>query len=94
MLSSQIQVGSTITNGECAVRVTECHEAGWKGIFISLSSGRLTGTTCLVPIEELSIWQPVAWEWTALEGAGIEHRYVWIADGRALEHQVRTAEWV
>jgi hypothetical protein len=49
---------------------------------------------CLVPIEELACWQPVPWEWTPLESAGIEHRYVWSADCRALEHEIRTAERV
>jgi hypothetical protein len=95
MLSSEVQIGSTVTNGESAVRVTgRAKSDGWIGIFISLGSGKLTGTECLVPIEELAVWQPVPWEWTALEGAGIEHRYVWSANCQVLEHEIRTAERV
>jgi hypothetical protein len=95
MLSSEVQVGTTITDGEKAVRVTrQFGRDGWVGIYISFRSGKLTGMECLVPIEELACWQPVPWEWTPLESAGIEHRYVWSADCRALEHEIRTAERV
>lgn len=91
MLSSEVVIGMTITDGSKATRVTErAGKDGWVGLYISFSSGRLTGMPCLVPIEELHHWQPVAWEWTALADAGVEHRYVWSADLRSLEHQVRS----
>lgn len=82
-----VQVGSTITDGACAVRVTEQAGDSWIGIYISFGSGDLTGVT--VQVDDPRLWHHVPFEWTELPGAKLEHRYVWSADWRRLEHEVR-----
>lgn len=92
METREIQDGSTITNGECAVRVTEPshgYEPGWLGLYISLAGGSMTGTPCIIPEADLAHYRHVPFEWRELEAAGIEERYVWRQDCRALVHEIR-----
>lgn len=91
MRTGEIQVGSTITNGNGAVRVTarSTGDPGWLGKYISLGGGSLTGVPCLVQESDLQFWRHVPFEWAPIPDARIEERYVWSADLRALEHEVR-----
>jgi hypothetical protein len=93
-----VQVGSTITNGSSCIRVTERVEKdarwgtpGWRGMCIPLEAfGGNAGTTQFVPDYLLTGWYHVPFEWRPCVGGGVEERYVWTADWRRLQRQVRT----
>ena len=89
-----LQPGTTIVKNGHAVRLTHRSESGdgWIGTYISLTNGAMTGTDCLVEDESLPHYQPVPWEWTELEGSGLEHRYVWADGWRTLKHETRAAQ--
>jgi len=95
-----IQVGSTITNGSSAMRVTERVErdarwgtAGWRGLNIALEQfGGNTGSTGFVPDYLLTGWYHVPFEWRPCIGGGVEERYVWSANWTHLQREVRRIE--
>jgi|SRR6187549_1210838 len=97
MTTLAVQVGSTITNGSSALRVTERVDkdprwgtSGWRGTNISLEAfGGNTGTTGFVPDYLLTGWYHVPFEWRAVIGGGAEERYVWQKDYRHLIREVR-----
>lgn len=91
MITEEIQVGSTITDGECSMRVTGRQDGEWIGIYISHSTGTMTGTGVVVFDDQLWHWRHVPFEWREVPQAGIEERYVWSADWRRLEHEVRSS---
>lgn len=96
---TDVQPGSTITNGASAVRLTaqvpaegRWGIAGWSGLNISLEpSGDGTGGLVFLPDYLVRQWRAVAWEWQPLGDSGIEHRYVWADDLRSLRHETRHA---
>lgn len=102
MTTLEIQVGSTITNGSSAMRVTERVESeprwrvpGWRGLNIGLERfGGNTGSTGFVPDYLLSGWYHVPFEWRALPGGAVEERYVWSANWTHLQREVRKAPTV
>lgn len=100
MTALAVQVGSTITNGSSAMRVTERVErearwgtAGWRGLNIGLERfGGNTGTTGFVPDHLLTGWYHVPFEWRPCIGGGVEERYVWSANWTHLQREVRRIE--
>lgn len=95
----EVQVGSTITNGSSCIRVTERVErdtrwgtAGWRGLSIPLEAfGGNAGMSEFVPDYLLTGWYHVPFEWRPCVGGGVEERYVWSADWRRLQREVRRA---
>lgn len=95
-----IQVGSTIMNGSSALRVTarvarnprwRC--AGWEGINIPLEQfGGNPNTLGFVPDYVISSWRHVPFEWAPCPGGQVEERYVWSANWRFLQREVRRVE--
>jgi hypothetical protein len=96
----EIQVGSTITNGSSALRITERAEKdpawgtpGWRGICIPLEQyGGNRGMTEFIPDYLARNWQHVPFEWRPVVGGGVEERYVWAAGYRWLQREVRRIE--
>jgi hypothetical protein len=84
-----VQVGSTITNGICAVRVTGRESGMWTGLYISFGSGDMSGVPTAIPDGDLWPWRHVPFEWAELPGSQLEHRYVWSPDWRRLQHEIR-----
>ena len=97
MTALEVQVGSTISNGSSCIRVTERVEkdarwgtAGWRGLCIPLEAfGGNAGSSEFVPDYLLSGWYHVPFEWRPCVGGGVEERYVWTADWRRLQREVR-----
>lgn len=97
MKTEDVQVGSTITNGSSALRITERVQKdtrwgtiGWRGIHVSLEEfGGMTGTTGFIADYLLGSWDHVPFEWRALPGGGVEERYVWTPGYRHLQREVR-----
>jgi hypothetical protein len=97
MTALQVQVGSTITNGSIAVRVTERVERntrwgvpGWQGLSIPLEQfGGNPGLSEFVPDYLLSGWYHVPFEWRPVVGGSLEERYVWAPGWRYLQREVR-----
>lgn len=97
MKTEDIQVGSTITNGSEALRITEkvikdvrWGTPGWRGINIPTEQyGGNPGTTSFVPDYLVGSWCDVPFEWTPCTGGGVEERYVWTPDWRRLQREVR-----
>lgn len=88
-----IQVGSTITDGACAVRVIGRWDRGWEGVYISLNPpGSMTGAEVLVPDDRLAAWRHVPYEWTPLPEVAMEERYVWDLSWRFLVREVRPVQ--
>lgn len=93
-------MGSIITDGSSALRVIERVEKdprwgtpSWRGLNISLEQfGGNTGTTSTVADYLLGSWRHVPFEWSPVTGGGLEERYVWTADWRQLQRQVRRIE--
>lgn len=91
-------VGSTVTNGISALRLTSREEkdprwktSGWRGMNVPLEEyGGNPGTTAFIPDYLLSSWRHVPFEWTPVVGGGLEERYVWSSDWRRLQREVRT----
>jgi hypothetical protein len=102
MDTSEVQVGSTITNGSSALRITERVERdprwgtpSWRGMCIPLEAfGGNPGTTSTVPDYLLGSWSHVPFEWRRVVGGELEERYVWSADWRRLQREVRPAPGV
>jgi hypothetical protein len=100
MTGIEVQVGSTVTNGSSALRITERVEkdarwgtSGWRGICIPLEQfGGNPGMSDFIPDYLVSNWHHVPFEWEPLVGGGVEHRYVWSSDWRWLQHEVRRAQ--
>lgn len=92
-----VQIGSTITNGDEALRITErvqrdsrWRASGWRGANIGLEEfGGNVGMTSFVPDYLLSGWRHVPFEWERITGGRIEERYVWAAGYRRLQREVR-----
>lgn len=97
MDTSEVQVGSTITNGSSALRITERVDKdprwgtpSWRGLCIALEEfGGNTGTTDTVPDYLLGSWSHVPFEWRPVTGGDLEERYVWTPDWRRLQREVR-----
>lgn len=97
MAALVVQVGSTITNGASALRITERVDKcpgwgtpGWRGLNIALEQfGGNTGTASFVPDYLLSGWRHVPFEWSPCVGAAVEERYVWSPDFSRLVREVR-----
>jgi hypothetical protein len=92
----QIQVGSTITNGSSAIRVTERAEKdarwgtpGWRGLPIPFDGYPVVRD--FVSDHEVVNWRHVPFEWTEYAGSGVEERYVWTDGWRRLQREVRRA---
>jgi hypothetical protein len=100
MDTAEVQVGSTITNGSSALRITErvAHDRrwgtpSWRGMCIPLEAfGGNPGTTDTVPDYLLGSWHHVPFEWRPVTGGALEERYVFSADWRRLQREVRRAE--
>lgn len=96
----EIQVGSTITNGSSAIRVTERVEkdpiwqaSGWRGLDIPLEAfGGNPGTTSFVPDYIARSWRHVPFEWTPVVGGQVEERYVWAPGWRHLQREIRRSQ--
>lgn len=93
-----IQIGSTLTNGSSALRVTERVERdpqykapGWRGINIALEEfGGNPGTSTFVPDYLLTSWRHVPFEWAPVLGSrNLEERYVWARGYRNLQRELR-----
>jgi hypothetical protein len=97
MSALMVQVGSTITNGSSALRVTKRIERnprwgtpGWEGINVPLEQfGGNPGTTGFVPDYLVRNWRHVPFEWAPCVGSAVEERYVWSYDWRWLQREVR-----
>ena len=97
MDTADVQVGSTITNGSSALRITERVDKdprwgtpSWRGLCIPLEAfGGNAGMTDTVPDYLLGSWSHVPFEWRPVTGGHLEERYVWTADWRRLDRQVR-----
>lgn len=97
MDTSEVQVGSTITNGSSALRITRRVERdrrwgtpSWEGMCIPLEMfGGNPGMTDTVPDYLLGSWRHVPFEWTPVTGGALEERYVWTPDWRRLQREVR-----
>lgn len=98
MNTKDVQVGSTITNGSSAMRITEkvsrdprYRAPGWRGLCIPLEEfGGNAGMTDFVPDYLLGSWRHVPFEWSLVLGSrDLEERYVWTADWRRLQREVR-----
>lgn len=95
----EVQVGSTITNGSSALRIIErvgkdirWRTPGWRGICVPLEAfGGNPGMTDFVADYLLSSWRHVPFEWAPVVGGGVEERYVWSANWRRLQREVRRA---
>lgn len=95
MNRDDVQIGSTITNGASALRITERVEkdprwktSGWRGIILPLEEFGNRGMTSFVPDYLLGSWRHLPFEWRALPG-DMEERYVWAAGWRWLNREVR-----
>ena len=96
MNRDDVQIGSTITNGSSALRITERVEkdprwktSGWRGTNTSLEEfGGNRGMSSFVPDYLLGSWHHLPFEWRALPG-DMEERYVWAAGWRWLNREVR-----
>lgn len=90
-------VGSTITNGSSALRLTSHEErdahwktSGWRGMNIPLEEfGGNPGTSAFIPDYLLGSWRHVPFEWAPVTGNALEERYVWSSDWRRLQREVR-----
>lgn len=97
MDTADVQVGSTITNGSSALRITERVERdprwgtpSWRGLCIPLEAfGGNAGMSDTVPDYLLGSWRHVPFEWTPVTGGALEERYVWTPDWRRLQREVR-----
>lgn len=97
MTALEIQIGSTITNGSSALRITERVErdtrwgtAGWRGTCIALEQfGGNTGLSDFIPDYLARNWRHVPFEWAPVVGGKVEERYVWAAGYRWLQREVR-----
>jgi hypothetical protein len=85
----EVRVGSTITDGVSATRVTDRVQGGWLGIYISFASGDFTGVGVKIEDEDLPSYRRVPFEWTPVQGSETQERYVWTSDQRALRHETR-----
>lgn len=101
MRVTEVQLGSTITNGSSCMRITGRVEksaswgtAGWRGTCISLERfGGNTGMTDFIPDHLLSPWRHVPFEWKPMfKASRVEERYVWSADWSWLRREVRPCE--
>lgn len=100
MTALMVQVGSTITNGSSALRLTQRVEkdsrwgtCGWRGMNISLEQfGGDAGQSAFLPDYLLSSWRHVPFEWRACVGGQVEERYVWAADFSRLHREVRRVQ--
>ena len=97
MNTEDVQVGSTITDGSEALRITErvakdprWQAPGWRGVNIPLEEfGGNPGMTSFVPDYLLSGWRHVPFEWAPVVGGGLEERYVWTPGWRRLQRDPR-----
>lgn len=97
MDTTDIQVGSTITNGSSAMRISErsvsnprwgCN--GWIGVCIPLEEfGGGRGMSTFIADYLLGSWRHVPFEWTPITGGALEERYVWSPTWSHLQREVR-----
>lgn len=100
MDTADVQVGSTITNGSSALRITERVERdprwgtpSWRGLCVPLEAfGGNAGMTDTVPDYLLGSWRHVPFEWAPVTGGGLEERYVWSRGYRYLQREIRRIE--
>lgn len=97
MNRDDVQIGSTITNGASALRITErvakdprWKTSGWRGIVVPLEEFGNRGVTSFVPDYLLDGWHHLPFEWRKIPG-GMEERYVWAPGWRWLNREVRKA---
>lgn len=90
-----VQIGSTITNGASAIRVTErvakdprWKTSGWRGIVVPLEEFGRRGVSAFVPDYLLGSWHHLPFEWRAIPG-NLQERYVWAPGWRWLNREVR-----
>ena len=96
----KIEIGSIITNGSSALRITErvakdrkWGTAGWRGVCIPLERfGGMTGMSDFIPDYLVRSWKDVPFDWQPCIGGRVEQRYVWADDSRWLQRQVRRIE--
>lgn len=97
MDTADVQVGSTITNGSSALRITERVQRdprwgtpSWRGLCVPLEAfGGNPGMTDSVPDYLLGGWTHVPFEWRPCAGHATEERYVWAPGWRRLQREVR-----
>lgn len=92
MTALEVKVGSTITNGSVAVRVTKrgLRPGGWYGLHAALQQfGDGTGTKVFIPDHLLPGWRHVPFEWVDCPGGQEQERYVWGKGCRWLERETR-----
>lgn len=95
--STVMNVGSTVMNELAVLRITERVEedprwktSGWRGQYIPLSTRLfIVAHTGFIPDFLVHRWQHVPFEWRPVAGGATEERYVWTADYRHLEREVR-----
>lgn len=95
----EIQIGSTITNGVTALRLTDkvnhdqgYSRPGWRGIEIALELRTVgAGQSHFIADEALPAWHHVPFEWKPA-APGWEYRYVWSPDWRYLARETRPVE--
>lgn len=99
MNRDDVQIGSTITNGASALRITErvakdprWKTSGWRGIVVPLEEFGNRGVTSFVPDYLLGSWHHLPFEWRAILGGGLEERYVWAPGWRWLNREVRPSQ--
>lgn len=92
------QVGSTITDGSRAIRLTHrssksarWETQGWHGVHIAILHGLSsdTGAPDFVPDYLLDSWRHVPFEWSPRAGGVLEERYVWTSDCWRLRYETR-----
>ena len=88
MIATDIQPGSTITNGLWAVRVIGRSSLGWYGVLIGMSLPDCTGRRTVVTDTQLPDWRRVPFEWTEISHVEVE-RYTWSGDHRMLVHETK-----
>jgi hypothetical protein len=97
MKTEEVEIGSIITNGSSALKVTARVDRdsrwgvpAWRGTCVSLEPfGGNCGMASSVPDYLLSSWRVVPMEWAPVTGGGVEERYVWSSDWRYLQREVR-----
>lgn len=96
MDTSEVQAGSTITNGSSALRINRRIEhdprwgtPSWEGILVSLEQFGANGMTDTVPDYLLGSWRNLPFEWRPVTGGALEERYVWAPSWRWLQREVR-----
>lgn len=103
MINVPFNVGTYITNGASAGRVTELVERDprWKTDGVRVSNiglelfGGNVGQTSFVPGYLLGSWAEIPFEWAPVKGSDdLVERYVWRDNWRRLEREVQRRDEV